>query len=120
MLLNKEQILSAEDLKTEDVDVPEWGGTVNVTTMNGLARDAYDQVSYPGVMEGDPAFDWENFRARLVSFCLVDESGERMFVDPEEVLALGRKSSAAIDRCFQVAKRLNAIGGEAIEELKGN
>jgi hypothetical protein len=118
--LTKEQILAAEDLKHEDVEVSEWGGVVRIKTMTGAERDAYDQVSYPNVENNDPAFDWENFRARLLSFCLVDDSGERLFTGVDEVKALGRKSHAAIERCFKVAKRLNGIGAEVQEALKGN
>ena len=41
-LLSKTAILCANDLKTEDVDVPEWGGAVRVRSFTGRARDAFD------------------------------------------------------------------------------
>ena len=41
-VLSKAQILSAEDLGRELVEVPEWGGAVYVQAMSGLGRDAYE------------------------------------------------------------------------------
>lgn len=40
--LNRQQILEANDLPTEDVPTPEWGGTVKVKTLNGLEREAFE------------------------------------------------------------------------------
>ena len=40
-LLSKEAILAAQDLPSEDVEVPEWGGTVRVRGLDGKGRDEY-------------------------------------------------------------------------------
>lgn len=42
MALTREQILGAQDIKSELVDVPEWGegAQVRVGMMSGTARDA--------------------------------------------------------------------------------
>jgi hypothetical protein len=34
MALKREQILKANDIKTIEVEVPEWGGTVRLRTMS--------------------------------------------------------------------------------------
>ena len=39
MILNREQILAANDVKTRIVDVPEWGGSVIVRGLTSLERD---------------------------------------------------------------------------------
>ena len=39
--LSRDAILQREDIKTEDVEVPEWGGTVRVRGMSGVQRDAF-------------------------------------------------------------------------------
>ena len=41
-LLSKTAILCANDLQTEDVDVPEWGGVVRVRSFTGRERDAFE------------------------------------------------------------------------------
>ena len=43
-LLTKSAILAANDLKTQDVDVPEWGGAVRVRAFSGRERDAFEQA----------------------------------------------------------------------------
>ena len=35
MALTREQILEADDLPTESLDVPEWGGEVLIRALNG-------------------------------------------------------------------------------------
>ena len=40
--LSRDAILQREDIKTEDVEVPEWGGTVRVRGMSGVERDAFE------------------------------------------------------------------------------
>lgn len=41
-LLSKSAILAADDLKTEDVDVPECGCTERVRAFSGRERDAFE------------------------------------------------------------------------------
>ena len=41
-LLSKTAILCANDLQTEDVEVPEWGGAVRVRSFTGRERDAFE------------------------------------------------------------------------------
>lgn len=118
MLLSKQQILSADDLPFEDVNVPEWGGTVRVRVMTGLERDAWEADIFQQ-KDGKGEFNQKNFRASLVARCISDESGEVLFNDGE-ILALGRKSSRALDRVFKVASRLNAISKHEQEELEKN
>ncbi len=40
-MLTREQILQSDDLPRETVQVPEWGGEVQVRTMTGTDRDAF-------------------------------------------------------------------------------
>lgn len=110
--LTKEQILSANDLKTELVSVPEWGGEVLVTSISGHAKDKLE-LSFTNKAT------IENVRARIVALCIVDENGELMFND-SDIVKLGRKSASALDKVFEVAQRLNAIGDEEVEKLAKN
>lgn len=115
-LLTRDGILAADDLKREEVAVPEWGGSVLVSTMTGAQRDAWEQSLVAG---GKGKVDISNVRARLVSFCVVDEGGNRLFSDGDAE-ALGRKSGAALERCAQAAQRLNALTEQALEDARGN
>ena len=42
MRLSREDILKAEDLPTEEVPVPEWGGSVLVRGLTGRERDLFE------------------------------------------------------------------------------
>jgi hypothetical protein len=114
MNLTRDQILESSDLKKESVDVPEWGGTVTVRTMTGTDRDAFESSLYPAGPDGVRKSDPSNMREKLVAMTVVDDAGNRIFTG-DDISAIGRKSSAAIERVFLVAQRLNGIGPAAAE-----
>ncbi|MFJ9413040.1 hypothetical protein ACIRPT_02600 [Streptomyces sp. NPDC101227] len=115
-LLSKDQILKADDLKTEPVEVPEWGGEVLVRTLMGEERDKFEADSVTINKKGQPQQNLANMRARLVALCAVNEAGERLF-SAYDVPDLGRKSATALDRVFQKAQELNGFTEADIEEL---
>ncbi|MEW5248916.1 hypothetical protein [Microbulbifer discodermiae] len=117
LLLNREQILGAKDLRYEDVEVPEWGGSVRVCTLSGSGRDQFEAYCVAAGRNGAGGLD--NVRATVVSLVVVDEKGERLF-SKRDVEALGRKSASALDRVFEVAQRLNRLSDKDIEELEEN
>jgi hypothetical protein len=118
MLLTKDAILSANDLVTEDVEVPEWGGTVRVRAISGAERDAFEQaiVTRKGK---NVTTNLANIRAKMVALCVVDENGQRLFGD-KDVLLLGTKSAAALDRVFTVAQQLAGLTDKDVDELAEN
>ena len=114
MSLTKEQIVSADDLPREKVDVPEWNGHVYVRTMTGTERDAWEMGMFT---DGEP--DMVNARAKLCVLTVVDKDGKRVFTDGDAE-ALGRKSACALDRLFDVARRLSGLSAADVEELEKN
>lgn len=116
--LTRDQILSAPDLQTEDVEVGEWGGVVRVRGLTGAQRDAYE-ASIVKQVNGKPRMDMENMRAKLVALCIVDEAGNPLFTQAD-VEKLGQKSGAALQRVFEVAQRLSGLAPEAVEEALKN
>jgi hypothetical protein len=118
MILSKEAILAANDLKPQEVSVPEWGGSVLVASMTGEARDEWEQ-SLVSKVNGKAETNLANIRARLVAATVVDEAGKRLFT-AQDVTALGKKSAAALERVCKVAQKLNGLGDSDLEDLKGN
>ena len=116
--LSKEDILCKDDLKYEIVDCPEWGGKVRLKTMTGLERDNFESSLFEG-KTGSEKMNYKNLRAKLLALCIVDEEGKRLFVD-REVDALGNKSAKVLDKLYDVARKLNAIGEKEVEELTKN
>lgn len=117
-LLTKSAILAADDLKTEDVEVPEWGGTVRVRAFSGRERDAFEASLVRGDGK-DRKVDLTNMRARLVALTVVDETGQKLFTH-DDVDLLGAKSGAALDRVFAVAQKLNGLSAADVEDLTKN
>lgn len=116
-LLTREEILGADDCsKTETVAVPEWGGEVMVGVIGGDERDRFELFREQEVKKGKAS---EGFRALLVAMACRDENGKPIF-KPEDVLALGKKSSFVLERVFRVAMRVNGIGEEAQETTEKN
>ncbi len=115
--LNKAEILAKDDLKTEEVFVPEWDAWVKVRSLQANERDSFEASTV--VRDGKKiTTNLSNIRARLCLLCMVDENGERLF-DDGDTFPLGGKSAAALDRIFTVCQRLNGLRDEDVNELMG-
>lgn len=108
-MLNRDQILGAEDIKIETVDVPEWGGTVRVRTLT-----AADRLRVVGTV--DPKVDT---RIIYVAAALIDDKGEPLMT-AADIPALMVKSAKATDRVYEVVARLNGLGTKATGDAEKN
>lgn len=117
-ILTKDQILQADDKRTEQVQVPEWEtdgcDTVIIRTLSGTERDQFED----SIMKGDKR-DFKGIRSKLVALSIVDEKGERLFTF-EEAEVLGKKSARALDRVFAAAQKLSGFTQKDMEELTEN
>lgn len=118
ILLNREAIFAAPDIQTEDVHIPQWGGTVRVKNLTASERDAFEE-STTTQRGNNLELNRKNFRAKLVALCVVDEDGKRIF-DDKDIHKLGAKSAAAMDLLFAAASRLSGISKDDEEELLKN
>ena len=117
-LLSRDAILAAPDIKTEDVDVPEWGGTVRVRGLTAAQRDVFEAESLSGNGKSRDV-NFANLRSRLIALAIVGEDDKPLF-KPGDVKALGEKAAGPIDRLFDVASRLSGMGQADVEALSGN
>lgn len=118
--LTKDQILQADDMIKERIEVPEWGGAVYVSTMSAAGRDEFEHDMVSVKEDGTTERNLANFRASLCARTICNKNGKRMFHTAEDVKALGEKSAAAVERIFSVAVRINKIGKKDVEELTKN
>ncbi len=116
--LTREQILEVKDLQFEDVEVPEWGGTLRVRGLTGIERDRFEDAILDQRGK-NVKVKMTNMRARLVALSVVDEQGQALFTQTD-IGVLGRKSAAALQRVFNVAQRLSGFSDEDLEELAKN
>lgn len=118
-LLNKASILSTQDRIFEDIEVPEWGGFVRVRSLTAAEKDAFEASLTITKQVGRKIIQQPNLvnvRAKLAAQCIVDENGQRLFSDLD-VLELGGKSAAALDRIVEAAKRLSRLDDDDLEKL---
>lgn len=116
MLLNKDQILTAEDLPFRDIEVPEWGGTVRVRTMTAAEGTEFMEIIEAKAGEkGAQQF----LREKLLVMTLVDEKGARIF-SMDDIAALRGKSPAILNKLFAESAGINGMktaeGEDAVEK----
>jgi hypothetical protein len=114
-MLSRDEILSKTSLKKQTVQVPEWGGCVLVSEMNGEARDRLEMA----LQKKDASGHIISPRAKLVIATVVDEAGNRLFTDNDSE-AVGKLSSSSLDIICEVAQKLNGLLGEDLDEAKKN
>jgi hypothetical protein len=108
--LTAEQILAAEDLQTEDVDIPAWGGKVRVRTISAQeAQDANDRAEKFG----------HPMAIEVAALAVVDGEGKPIFSIEQAKQLLG-KSNHAFTTMVKAVLRLNGLGEEAEKELAKN
>lgn len=127
-ILTRAEILAADDIPRELVEVPEWGGSVYVRGLTAMERSEFENLMLGlenrriKVGKSDDVtiqMDMRVLRVRLSALCMVDEKGNRLFGD-DEVEALGRKSADALNRIFVVAQRLSGMTSDDVEDAAGN
>jgi hypothetical protein len=116
--LSRDQILIAPDIKTVEIDVPEWGGSVLVRGLTGAQRDKFE-MSILEIRGNKRIMKTEDIRAKLVALSIVDDAGAVVFTD-SDIRALSDKSAAALTRVFTIARTLSGLADEDIEELEKN
>ncbi len=115
-LLSREAILQADDIPTEDVPVPEWGGAVRLRGLTAAELDDYQASLIVQTGNGTQKSNLRNATAKLIARCAIDESGDPLF-ETKDVLKLSSKSAVALQRLAGVAQRLNGLTEEDLKEL---
>lgn len=105
----RDRILSANDIVSELVDVPEWGVTVEVRGM--AAADRTSLMDRAANAQG--SVNTSLLYPAVVIACSFDpETGERLF-GPEDEKAIGEKSGLAVERLVQAGLRASGMAVEA-------
>jgi hypothetical protein len=113
-MLNRDSILQAQDLKTVDEPIPEWGGDIRLRILTAAERFAINTAATV-----DGKFDPAVFQTVLIEAAAVNEDGTPMF-QPGDAAALRGKSAPAISRAFEAAAKLNGLGNAAVDAAEKN
>jgi len=114
MLLTREQILSANDRKSAETSVPEWGGSVFLRVMSGTERESFEREWTSTEEKLLP-----QYKTKMLRRCLCDDKGETLFSN-DDLAALGEKNALVLDRLFHDCMRLNGFEKDSVEEAAKN
>lgn len=101
MLLKRDAILAVNDSAVQDVDIPEWGGTVRVRSMTVAERSEF-ATRLNNAEEKTSIGSW------LVATLAIDEAGAALF-QPADVAVLEKKNPKAIDRLVNAITAVNKV-----------
>lgn len=113
-MLTRAAIFAAQDVKSEVVPVPEWGGSVTVQELSGNQRVRWENTV--NALGKDPGI---RILSALVVCSVVDESGDPIFT-ADDVEALGNKSAVALERVYNVATRLSGLRTSDVDNAVKN
>ena len=119
-ILSKQDIVQAQDIVLEKVEVPEWGGAVYVRSISAKERGLIEEgaAKYKEQKGKDGSFA-RTFTVRLAGLAICDELGVPFFKEGEVEL-LAQKNAAVVARISEVAQRLSGFSKEDLEELEKN
>jgi len=117
--LTKDDILSANDIYKEEIDVPEWGGTVFVKTLSGEERDKLEAsiISF-GPSGQARGMRTDKLRSTLAVLGICDKDGNPIFAE-KDIPALAKKSASALDRVVVAIQRLAGMSPADVDSLIG-
>ncbi len=117
--LTASEILGMDDLPVEEVIVPEWKNRkVLICGLTAAAKNAY-QASIVEIQGKNRKLKLEHSTAKLLVRCLVDQKRQPLFTETQ-ILQLGAKSAAVLERLAKVASRLSGMDEDDNEQLLKN
>lgn len=124
----KEQIRQAQDIKIEeDVEIPEWGVTVDVHGLPSGDWEAYqNKLNKLRIQEGRGAeMNVRSNRAEIVAKALHEPgTGELVFPDlAEGISILSKKNQGSVDGLFKLCRHLSGeerTFGQKVKDAEGN
>lgn len=127
----KELILGSEDIKYEDVEIPEWGGvTVRVKSLNDAQLGEYQARSL--AMRAKAAKDGNtesveishrDRKSEIVVKCLYDPETDKRIFDDKDAHSLSKKSAGVVNGLYLLINSLTGLDktfDRKVTEAEGN
>lgn len=111
--LSRDQILSAPDLETVEVDCPEWGGTVKLRMLSAAERLRWEEIAATN------PFGQRGVFLTVVAASACNDKGDPLFT-LADVELLAKKNTDVLVRLATAALELNRLTGDDVDELAGN
>jgi hypothetical protein len=115
-ILDIDAIAAVDDIGSEVVPMPEWGGSVPLKALTAAERVAAGQrVLRELKAKGN---DYANGRLafHIVAASMVDANGDRLADPMAAAEVLASKQYGPVNRLYEVAERLSGIGDTELEK----
>ncbi len=113
--LSAENIFSADDMKVEAVDVPEWGGKIYVRRLTGRERDEFEQLMND--RRAGKIMKVRGVITKIVALAACTEDGSKLFTSENAEAKLDEKACAPLMRVFDAALKISGMRDDDIQNL---
>lgn len=114
MILNRENILGAQDFEVTKIPVPRWGGDVCIRPFSAAIKDKIEQC------QNDPNYKG-SIRSLSLAGSICDEKGNLIFeANAADLKALGSKDLNSVDIVLEKILQINLITEDEISEKSKN
>lgn len=111
-ILSATEIEKASDLKTEEIDVKEWGGTVAIRELSVAKRQEYSDYIATKPKDSDIV-------VAIIAMSLVGADGSPLF-QIEDMKALQNRSPAVLQNICKKIYTLNGLDEASQEKIEKN
>lgn len=112
----REKILSAEDISSEKVEIPEWGVTIEMRSISGRKRCEMRKnlTSNNGMID-----DAKLYQQILINCAFDPETGEPIFTEADKDAIL-EKNGAVLESLAIVGMKLSGMSQDSIDDAEKN
>lgn len=108
--------LEHSTLQTEEVEVPELGGSVLIRELPGeFAVSQFIEYTNAGTRHASSRINYEALEQKQFALCVVNEDSTPQFTE-DEVAQIFAKHGSAVRRVIEAIDRLSAIDKEGVEQ----
>lgn len=115
LLTSANAILQSDDFRYEEIEVPEWGGSLRLKSLSGTERTAVIRMLNQKKDTVDGVYE------KVIIFSAVDADGRKIFEDNQSTLSiLQGKDAGVTQRIAMKALELSGLGPNSKDDAEKN
>lgn len=115
-ILGIDAIAAAQDITSEAVPMPEWGGSVNLVAMTAAERVVVAQRIAKELKDRGSEYADGRVALHVVAASMVDADGARLADPMAAAGVLATKNYGLVNRLYAIAERLSGMGDDELEK----
>jgi hypothetical protein len=112
----RDKILNAQDIKSEVLNVPEWGVDILIKSLTGKKR----AVVMGEAMDKDGKMNFENMYADMAITSSYDPNTQQLIFESTDRNVLNEKNGGILEKIAQVVIRISGLDVKAVEKATKN